>query len=116
MSTNVGSFRRQIEIWAATWEALPSGDRVPHWDQLILSCRAKRRSVKEGEFFTAAAQHMEKVYTYTMRYSSRVKEDMRLYDGGEPYEIKSIKELDDLKGFMQIKCERVTLEGGGGRG
>ena len=26
------------------------------------------------------------------------------------------KELDDLKGFMQIKCERVTLEGGGGRG
>lgn len=112
MSTNVGAFRRQIEIRAASWTTLPSGDRVAHWDELILSCRAKRRSVKEGEFFTAAAQHMEKVYTYTLRYSGRVKEDMRLYDGGEAYEIKSIKELDDLKGFMQIKCERVTLEGG----
>ena len=116
MSTNVGAFRHAIEVRAATETLLGDGSRLRVFDQLILSCRAKRRSVKEGEFFTAAAQHMKKVYTYTMRYSSRVKEDMRLYDGGEPYEIKSIKELDDLKGFMQIKCERVTLEGGGGRG
>lgn len=111
MTTNVGEFRHQIEIRTASWKTLSSGDRVAEWNELILSCRAKRRSVKEGEFFTAAAQHMEKVYTYTLRYSSRVKADMRLYDGGEPYEIKSIKELDDRKGFMQIKCERVTLEG-----
>lgn len=116
MSTNVGSFRHAIEIRAASKTKSADGSRILVYDQLILSCRARRRGVKEGEVFTAGAQHVETVYTYTLRHSDRVKDDMRVYEGGVPYEIRGIKPLDDMKGFMQIQCVRVAAEAGDGNG
>ena len=112
MSTNVGAFRHAIEVRAATETLLGDGSRMRVFDQLILSCRARRRCVKADETFAANAQHVKTVYVYTLRHSSRVKDDMRVYESGVPYDICGIKPLDDMKGFMQLTCVRVAPEAG----
>lgn len=112
MSTNVGAFRHAIEIRAATETLGADGSRILAYDQLILSCRARRRCVKADETFTSGARHVQTVYTYTLRHSAHVKDDMRVYEAGVPYEIRGIKPLDDMKGFMQITCVRVAPEAG----
>lgn len=112
MSTNVGSFRHAIEIREASETFLSDGTRVETFDKLILSCRAKKRSVKADEHFVSDAQHVETVTVYTLRHSARVKNNMRVYEKGVPYEIREIIPLDDMKGFMQIRCVRVAPEAG----
>ena len=112
MSTNVGAFRHAIEVRVATETLLSDGSRIPVYDQLILSCRARRRCVKADETFTSNARHVKKVYVYTLRYSARVKDDMLVYEAGVPYEIRGMKPLDDMKGFMQLTCVRVAPEAG----
>ena len=60
--------------------------------------------VSGREFFTAAAQHMENITTFTIRARSGITTTMRIVFQSRPYEIVQINNMRYRGDFMQIKA------------
>lgn len=62
------------------------------------------RDVSGREFFTAAAQHMENVTTFTIRARTGITTAMRIVFQSKPYEILQINSMAYRGDFLQIKA------------
>jgi len=110
MAINVGRLRHRVKFLRME-EGMPDrhGRRqiaYTPWREVW----AQVQDVSGREFFEAAAYHLEKTVTITLRYIPGLRNDMRIQWGETMYEIMEINHLGYVGDYLKIKVKTVQPE------
>lgn len=113
MKLRSGDLRHYICIEAPV-EGVPDmyGRRRVTWEEYA-RVYAKVADVSGREFYAAAAYQMEDVVTFTIRWLSDLRNDMRIVFESGIYEIIEINHLGYRRDFMSVKTRRIGAEADG---
>lgn len=79
------------------------GTNYPHWET-IAQVLAKKEGLPGRTFYQAAAVQAENDVVYIIRYGTPVKPTMRILDEDNEYFIKSVRDLNNNRQWLEIRA------------
>lgn len=103
MAINVGRFKWLVKFQKPTQSKDAAGNRVTEWATAFCAfCEVS--DVSGREFYEAAANQMENVVTFTLRWREDLTPDMRILFKDMTYTIMQINHLGYKRDFIKIKA------------
>lgn len=106
MIKTIGDLRHRIRIEKPVGTENENGVIVKGWQE-VCGAWAAVKDVSGREFFQAAAQQMENVTTFTIRWRDGINTSMRVVFAAENYEITQIDHANYAGNYMQIRARKM---------
>ena len=108
MIEHAGELRHRIQIVkivnAIDEEGMPAASDVP-----VCYCWAAVKDAGSREFYEAAAQQLEDVVNFTIRWRTDIKPGMVAIHDGMRHEILQVSRLSHMRDFMQLRTNRRAV-------
>ncbi|MFA5715840.1 MAG: phage head closure protein [Candidatus Paceibacterota bacterium] len=101
---NPGDLRSRIIIEEATYTDNGFGGKITTWTTLA-TVWAKVEHLSGRELQIAQLISPNILYEITIRYRSDMSTQYRIYYSGQYFNIRDIKDLDNMHKWLYLKCE-----------